>query len=194
MYRRSLFLLALPLLTACGITGSLRVLPQNKAKPVTPSFDQSFYYYDRDQTLFFVMRGTTTEAGKTEQQFLTIRVFWQPRGGVTTLDPSAINATFRYAVLRPDALAMYEGAGFVRLKDSDPGDGTFNAVVVDSDLRLTQASNSFVDTLGRARIAGNFSAVYDDVKAVDLFQTLQQEFFTRSLWAKPAATASATMP
>jgi len=193
MCRRILLLLALPLLAACGSAGPLRIQPLGAAKTVTPSFDQSFYYFDRDQNLYFVMCGSAANAGQTEEQFLTIRVFWQPRGGVTTLNASAINATFRYAILRPDALAMYEGAGFVRL-NSDPGDPTFDARIVDSDMRLTQASNSFTDTLGRARIAGMFSAAYDDAKAVDLIQSLQQEFFTRSLWAKPAATTSATMP
>jgi hypothetical protein len=190
---RWLVFLILPLLAACGTTGALRVVPQSTAKPVFPAFEQSYYYYDRDQNVFFVMRGATTHGGVTEEQFLTIRVFWQPRGGVTTLNPAAINATFRYSILRPDSLAMYEGAGFVRLK-SDLGDETFNGVVVDADMRLTQASNSFGDTLGRARIVGTFSAVYDDAKSVDLQQTLQQEFFARSLWAKPAATVSATMP
>jgi hypothetical protein len=193
MKRLLLLLLALPLLAACGVTGPLRIQPQHAAKTIAPTFDQSYYYFDRDQDLFFVMRSsTTTAAGKTEDQILTIRVFWKPRGGVTTLNPSAINATFRYMVMTPDALGMYEGAGFVRLA-SDPGDATFDARVVDAEMRLTQASNSFVDTLGRARITGNFSAAYDDAKAVDMFQTARQEFFTRSLQASPPATAPATI-
>jgi predicted small lipoprotein YifL len=193
MKRLLLLLLTLPLLAACGVTGPLRIQPQHAAKTIAPSFDQSLYYFDRDQDLFFVMRASTTNAaGKTEDQFLTIRVFWKPRGGVTTLNPSAINATFRYIVMTPDAQGMYEGAGFVRL-DSDPDDSNFAARIIDAEMRLTQASNSFVDTLGRAHLAGAFSAAYDDAKAVDLLQAAQQEFFARSLQARPAATAPATM-
>jgi hypothetical protein len=193
MNRLILVLFVLPLLTACGISGPLRIQSQRTAKPIAPAFDQSYYYFDRDQDLFFVMRSATATAGKTEDQVLTIRVFWKPRGGVTTLNASAINATFRYVIMTPDALGMYEGAGFVRLT-SDPGESTFEARIVDADMRLTQASNSFVDTLGRARITGTFSAAYDDAKAVDMLQTAQQEFFARSLRAGPAATTSATMP
>ena len=65
--------------------------------------------------------------------------------------------------------------------------------VQDGDMRLTQASASFVDTLGRARINGTFSAVYDDARAVDMMLDAQREFFARSLESK-AATQPATGP
>jgi hypothetical protein len=193
MKRLVLLLVTLPLLAACGISGPLRLQSRQSSRTFTPSFDQSYYYFDRDQNLFFVMRSSSTIAGQTQDQILTIRVFWQPRGGVTSLNPSAINATFRYIIMTPDTQGMYEGSGFVRL-DSDLGDSTFHARVVDADLRLTQAGNSFVDSLGRARIAGAFSAAYDDAQAVDLLRTAQQEFFARSQQPKPAAVIPATMP
>jgi hypothetical protein len=193
MKRRVLLLLALPLLAACGITGPLRIQPQNAPKSIAPQFDQSYYYYDHDQTLYFILRSAAADAGKTPERILTIRVFWQPRGGVTTLNPTAINATFRYIVMTPEALGLYEGAGFVRLH-SDLGAPTFHAAAVDADMRLSQASNNFVDTLGRARITGIFSAAFDDAKAVDLLQTVQQEFFTRSLKNHAAGTAPAVTP
>ena len=193
MKRLAFLLLVLPLLAACGVYQPLQIAPLGKATPISPRFGQSYYYYDRDQDLYFVMRSTGTDAatGKAVDQVATIRVFWRPRGGVTTLNPSAVNATIRYVIMTPDAIGMYEGAGFVRL-ESKTGDSRFQARVMDGDLRLTQASTSFVDTLGRAHINGAFTATYDDVKAMDMLRDSQREFFARSLSSKPAETAPGT--
>ena len=49
--------------------------------------------------MLLIMRATTPDAqGQPVDQIATIRVFWQPRGGVTTLDSSAVNATIRYII------------------------------------------------------------------------------------------------
>ena len=193
MKRLAFLFLVLPLLAACGVYKPLQIEPLGKATPISPRFGQSYYYYDGDQDLFFVMRSTGTDAvtGKAVDQIATIRVFWRPRGGVTTLNPSAVNATFRYVIMTPDAIGMYEGAGFVRLL-SKTGDARFQARVLDGDLRLTQASASFVDTMGRAHLNGVFTATYDDAKAMDMLLDSQQEFFARSLNSKTAATVPAT--
>ena len=101
------------------------------------------------------------------EQVATIRVFWRPKGGVTTLQSSAINATIRYVVMSPDAQGIYEGAGFVLL-NSKTGDGKMHARIMDSDMRLTQKTNTFNDTLGRARMKGYFTAAYNDEKTAQL--------------------------
>lgn len=188
-------LLMLPLLTACNVvlvTKPLQIQPARKAPAVAPQFAQSYYYVDRDQNLFFVMRSNAADAGKAIEQTMIMRVFWQPRGGVTTMNPSALNATFRYIVITPEAMGLYEGSGFVRFS-SKPGDASFSARVVDSDIRLTQATTSFVDSLGRANMSGTFTAAYDDVKAMDMLLEAQQEFFARSLKGPMAQTQPATM-
>jgi len=185
--RLAVFLVAIPWLAACAAYQPMQFEPVKKAAAVAPKFSQSYYYYDRNRTLYFVMRSRSTDAatGKPVDQIATIRVFWRPKGGVTTLDPSALNATFRYIVMTPDAVGMYEGAGFVRL-NSDAGDGTFRARIMDGDMRLTQASARFVDTLGRARVNGYFSATYNDTLALDMWLGAEREFFSRSLVSKPA--------
>jgi len=193
MKRLAFLFLFVPLLAACGVYQPLQIEPQRKATPISPRFGSSYYYFDRDQNLSFVMRSTATDSatGKTVEQIAAIRVFWRPRGGVTTLNSSAVNATIRYIIMTPDSMGMYEGAGFVRLLSST-GSSPFQARVMDGDLRLTQASNSFVDTLGRAHINGAFTATYDDAKAMDMLLDSQREFFTRSLNSKPAEAAPAT--
>jgi hypothetical protein len=195
-FRFLILLFVFPLLAACNVfnvvpTAPLQIEPAHKAPAVSPKFTQSYYYVDRDQTLYFILRSTVTDAGKPIEQILTARVFWQPKGGVTTMNPAALNATFRYAVITPEALGLYEGAGFVRL-DSKPGDARFRARVIDADIRLTQASSAFTDTLGRAHVKGGFSAVYDDAKAMDMLLEAQQAFFARSLKGPATQTQPAT--
>ncbi len=193
MYFKPLtLLLVLPLLTACNlVTAPLQIEPARKAPAVAPRFGQSYYYVDRDQDVYFVMRSNITQAGQPIEQVMTIRVFWQPRGGVTTMNPTALNATFRYVVISPTAMGIYEGAGFVRL-DSKLGASPFKARVIDGDMRLSQATVGFQDSLGRAHLNGAFTATYNDAQAVDMLLDTQQEFFARSL--KGPATQPATSP
>jgi hypothetical protein len=192
--RFAFFLLMLSLVSGCNVIARpLQIEPARKATPISPRFSQSYYYFDRDQNLYFVMRASSSDpaTGKPVEQIATIRVFWQPKGGVTTLDPTALNATFRYIIMTPDAVGMYEGAGFVRLSSKE-GASRFQARIMDGDMRLSQASNSFVDTLGRAHVRGTFSAVYDDAKAVDMLRDTEQQFFARSLKSKVPETSPAT--
>ena len=89
-------------LTGCVSYQPLQLEPVKKATPIAPKFSQSYYYFDRDRNLYFVMRSDSTDAatGKPIAQVATIRVFWHPRdGGVTTLNATAINATFRYLLM-----------------------------------------------------------------------------------------------
>jgi len=189
-----MLLCTLPLLSACAVYRPLELQPVKRATPIAPQFSESYYYYDRDQDIYMVMRSHSKDpaTGKPVEQVVTIRAFWHPIGGVTTLNPTAINATFRYLIMTPDAVGMYEGAGFIRLQ-SKTGMKKFEARVMDGDMTLTQASATFVDAIGRARINGYIKATYDDAKAMDLILGAQREFFARSLESKPAsATAPAT--
>jgi hypothetical protein len=180
-----------PLLTGCVAYQPLQFEPVRRAgrapTPVAPRFSESNYFVDHDHNLYFVMRSRTTDSvSRTPiDQVVTVRVFWHPKGGVTTLNASALNATFRYLIMTPDSLGMYEGAGFVRLNSKD-GAPKFEARFIDGDMRLTQASSNFNDTLGRARIRGYFAAFYNDARAYDMLLQAQREFFYRSLEQKPA--------
>lgn len=183
------------LMPACGIAQPLQIEPARRGAAISPRFAETVYSYDRDQNLTFVMRSTGTDqaSGKPIEQLATIRVFWRPKGGVTTLNPSALNATIRYVVMTPDALGIYEGAGFVRL-NSRTGAPNLEARVMDADIRLTQRSDRFVDTLGRAHMRGYFKAVYNDVKTNDMLLNAQQEFFGRSLLSQPVTMPAASIP
>lgn len=180
-------------MAGCQVYQPVQLEPARQTNPISPRFTESTYYYDQDQNLYFVLRSHSTDqpTGKPVEQIATIRVFWRPRGGVTTLNSTALNATFRYVVMTPDAVGMYEGAGFIRLLSST-GAGKMQARITDGEMRLTEASEKFNDTLGRAHIRGYFSATYDDARTLDGLLGAQREFFSRSM--KVPETAPATMP
>jgi hypothetical protein len=191
-----MLLCVLPLLSACAVYRPLQLEPVKRSTPIAPQFSESYYYYDRDKDINIVLRSHSKDpaTGKPVEQVVTIRAFWHPIGGITTLNSTAVNATFRYLIMTPDAVGLYEGAGFVRLQ-SKTGTKKFEARVMDGDMTLMQASATFVDNIGRARINGYVKATYDDAKAMDLMLGAQREFFARSLLSKPPKPpATATAP
>jgi hypothetical protein len=183
--------------TGCAAYRPLQIEPvARKGYVVSPKFSQGYYYADRDNNLYYLLRsrGVDPATRKPVDQLLTVRIFWRPIGGKTTLDPTGLNATWRYVLMTPDSVGMYEGAGFVRLFGKT-GRRRLPARIMDGDLRLTQSSANFQDTLGRARIRGNISALFDDVRAREMLLDAQREFFARSLatgaTTRPAATRAA---
>ena len=189
------FVLALvvaALFAGCTSYRPLQIEPVGKKSlAIVPKFTDSYYYFDRDQNLFVVMRSRTTDAAtnKPVDQVFIARIFWRPIGGKTSMNITSLNATYRYALMTPDSVGMYEGAGFIRLTGKN-GEATLKCRLMDGDLRLTQASASFVDTLGRAHVQGNFSATYDDARAMGMLMDAHREFFARSLLSKPAPAAT----
>ncbi|HUO10013.1 MAG TPA: hypothetical protein VM008_17035 [Phycisphaerae bacterium] len=193
--------LALLTFTSCAAYRPLQIESvSQKETVIVPKFTDSYYYFDRDHTLYLVMRSKTQDkaTSKMVDQIATFRIFWRPIGGRTTMENTALNATYRYVLMTADSVGMYEGAGFVRLWGAD-GVHHLKARLMDGDLRLTESSSKFVDTLGRSRVRGNFSALYNDAKAFDMLLAAHQEFFNRSLTVgltptPPPATSPGTQP
>jgi hypothetical protein len=182
--------------TGCAAYRPLQIEPiARKGYVVAPKFSQGYYYADRDNNLYYILRskGLDPATRKPVDQLFTLRVFWRPIGGKTTLDPTGLNATWRYVLMTPDSLGIYEGAGFVRLFGKN-GRRRLPARIMDGDLRLTQSSANFQDTLGRARIRGNVNAIFDDVRGRELLLDAQREFFARSLATGAATRPAATTP
>jgi hypothetical protein len=161
---------------------------------VTPRLKENYYRVDRDRNLYFALQSSAKDpqSGQPIEQIILVRMFWQPKGGQTTLNPEALNATFRYIVMTPKAVGMYEGAGFVRIYKK-VGKEHMTARILDGDLRLTEASRDFNDNLGRSVFHGSFTAKLSDVKTFDMTAEAQRQFFSRSLvLGKRAETQPAT--
>lgn len=180
----------LGVIAAAGCTSSrpLQIEPVGKKGVVVqPKFTDACYRYDEDGALYFVARNRTSDkvTGQAVDQIVTVRVFWRPVGGKTSLNNTSLNATYRYVLMTEHAVGVYEGAGFVRLWGKNGK--KIDARLMDGDLRLTEASDSFTDTLGRSRIRGSFSARYDDGRAMDMKLQAHRDLFNRSLTLKPEA-------
>lgn len=166
----------------CSSFRPLQIEPvAQKKNVVRPDIQTAVYRADRDGNIYFLLRSQSKDkaSGQPIDQLLVIRMFWRPIGGKTSLEPSALNSTYRYIVMTPSAVGMYEGAGLLRLYDKIGK--TMDARIVDGDLRLSEATESFTDTLGRSRIRGNFSAHFSPADTMDEIIQAQQEFFARSL-------------
>jgi len=187
-----LFLLV-AVLGGCGVYKPLQIEPVGKkTSVVVPQFAAAYYYFDRDQNLHVVMRSQAVdEKDQSYDQIFTARIFWRPVGGRTSLNPASTSMTYRYIRILPESVGgvgVYEGAGFARITGKN-GSREIKVNLVDGELRLTEVSGSFADTLGRARVRGNFTAQYDDAKAVEMLKEAQQEVFARSLPGKPKEEA-----
>ncbi|HVX86287.1 MAG TPA: hypothetical protein VH253_16000 [Phycisphaerae bacterium] len=191
-----LALVLAPLLTGCAAYRPLQIeSAKTRGYVISPRFSQAYYYADRDNTLYYILRSHTVDRTTHQpvDQIFTLRVFWRPIGGKTSLDNTALNATYRYALMTPNSVGLYEGAGFVRLFGKN-GKHRLPARIMDGDLRLTQASSNFQDNIGRARIRGNVNALFDQVRAADALHQAQQDFFAKSRETALAPVPPATGP
>ncbi|MEO1237357.1 MAG: hypothetical protein AAFX76_11270 [Planctomycetota bacterium] len=112
------------------------------------------------------------------QRVATIRMFWQPRAGLTPIDRTSTNALVRFYEFRDspeerDTLGVYAGGGFMRLSGS-PELASVSGSLWDADLRLTDRSEAFTDRLGRAVFRGRFEATRDDAAVTTALRELNQ--------------------
>ncbi len=166
----------------CSSFRPLQIEPVAKKKAIVrPDVRSATYRADRDNNLYFILKSNNKDraSGEPVEQTLIIRMFWRPVGGKTSLEPSALNCTYRYIVTTPSAEGMYEGAGLLRVYDKIGK--RMDARLVDGDLRLSEATENFVDSLGRCRIYGNFTADFAEAKTMSDVIEAQRGFFARSL-------------
>jgi hypothetical protein len=199
----ALFALLLPL-AGCGSflatvgAGPVIIEPVGKKNvaAIQPNLRSIYYRIDRDDNLDIVMQDphtTKKPAHPGDQEYIILRVFWQPRGGVTSLSAESINTTFRYIVINSSGAGLYEGAGFVRLYGK-VGKPKLTARILDGDLRLTESTSGFVDTLGRSRFTGAFSARYSDSQTVARLLDDQRNFFEKTYKIAEASETPTTQP
>jgi hypothetical protein len=179
-------------LAGCGAGGHpLRIEPVgSKAAAYQPNFKQIYYRVDRDNNVYFYTKAPLQKA-KNVEQTLVMRVFWKPIGGKTSLNATALNSTFRYVIYNATGAGSYEGAGFVRFYGKI-GKRDLSVRVIDGDLRLTEATSAFVDTLKRSRFRGKFTAHRDDGRTLEATLDAQREFFGRTFAASKAPPPAAT--
>ena len=106
------------------------------------------------------------------RQMLWAHVFWRPRAGRTTDDPTAVDAVIRYVVASPSGAAAYSGTGFIYL-DKRWG-GVTRARVESGRLRLVRQEGEMADVLGEVELVGVLHAPADAALAAELRRDVRQ--------------------
>ena len=101
-------------------------------------------------------------------------MFIRPNPGRTPIEPDALNASIRHAILAPNnATGIYAGGGFL-LPKSRAASGTFKGTIAKGTLRLEAATPNFTDALGPASLRATFDIPNDDDLAANLAARLAE--------------------
>lgn len=143
-------------------------------------FTRAFYRFKDQNTLTLILIQGPDNA---PHRIAAIDMFWKARAGLTPIDRTATNARVRFFEFRdteaePNTIGVYAGAGFMRLHDN-PTVGTVDGNLWDADLRLTDRSEDYIDRLGRAVLAGSFTAERDDARVTSILRELNQQLEER---------------
>jgi hypothetical protein len=179
--------------------GELTIASRDRGKDgtfeIAGLFDRAIYSIeDRNRLTVVLIDGPAEEP----RRVALVTMLWRARAGLTPIDRTATNASVRFLDLpddgaEPRALGLYAGGGFLRLHD-DPTTGQLDGTLRQFDLRLTDRSENYVDRLGRAVLAGRFTARRDDAAVAVILRGLNQNVtdrlgyprLVRSLDASPA--------
>lgn len=139
-------------------------------------FNSAYYVFDSTESITIVLIEGPED---NPTQAAAIRMMWQPKAGLTPVNPDATNATIQYIVFanrRTDEgffreVGIYSGAGFLHL-DSEPGDARLTASLWQADLLLADRSDRFKDLLGQSTLLGSFTAERDSAKVHELLKRL----------------------
>ncbi len=111
---------------------------------------------------------------RSPRQAVVIRLLWMPEAGATPVDRHATNATITHVIFagRED-VGIYAGGAFL-LPSGEPGDESLGGRIRDSNLRLTDSTQTFVDQLGLSKMTGTFVAQRDDAQVGPLLRQINQ--------------------
>ena len=119
---------------------------------------------DEMLTAFFQSDADWTQISGT---IVHIHLFLDPKPGKTPIEPTAANASIRYALISSGQIGIYDGAGFM-LPGQKPGEESISGSFLSAPLRLSRATEGFADPLTPAKLDLSFDAQLDDQAAPEL--------------------------
>lgn len=119
---------------------------------------------DQMLTAFFQANADWSQISGT---IVHIHLFLDPKPGKTPIEPTAANASIRYAIISNGQIGIYDGAGFI-LPGQKPGKDSINGAFKAAPLRLSRATDGFADPLTPARLDMSFDAKLDEQAAPEL--------------------------
>ena len=111
--------------------------------------------------------------GKLNGQVVNIQVLWEPKPGMTPIEPTTTNASIRLVVFAEGEVGVYGGGGFAWLRGSAE-EGDMGLLLTGSNLSLIARTKNFVDLLSPAEMLGTVQANKDDTKELAIRRVASQ--------------------
>ena len=111
--------------------------------------------------------------GKLNGQVVNIQVLWEPKPGLTPIEPTTTNLSIRLVVFAEGEVGVYGGGGFAWLRGT-ADDGDMGLLLTGSNLSLIARTKDFVDLLSPAEMLGTVQARLDDTKALAIRRAASQ--------------------
>lgn len=141
-------------------------LADNPVK-VTTTPGEAWYAIEPAQVSYYASDLTPEKlaaGGKLSGQVVNIEVIWEPKPGLTPLEPTTTNATIRLVLFAEGEVGVYGGGGFAWLRGK-PEDGDMGLLLTGSNLSLIARTKGFVDLLTPAEMLGTVQGRMDEAKA-----------------------------
>ncbi len=119
---------------------------------------------DAELTAFFA---PSADWSRIEGTLVQVHLFLDPKPGKTPIEPTAVTASIRYAIITAGQIGIYDGAGFM-LPGRKPGRSSIDASISAAPMRLTRATEGFNDLFGAAKLDISFEAPLDERAAPEL--------------------------
>ena len=102
--------------------------------------------------------------GPLSGQVVNIQLLWDPKPGMTPMEPTTTNVSIRLVVFAEGEVGLYGGGGFAWPRGK-PEDGSMGLLLTGSNLSLVARTKGFVDLLSPAEMLGTVTATLDDARS-----------------------------
>ncbi len=141
------------------------------------TFQEAWYNLDRHGNVDLVLRRLShpgAGAESTLTQLVHIRSVWRPIPGRTVTHRTQINGTITYYLVSGRTGTAYDGAGSIFFKEKRGG--RLIGAIEHAKLRPTRHLASSSPLFARAEISGEFAAVHDPRRVIQLVNEMNRLF------------------
>ncbi len=110
---------------------------------------------------------------KLSGQVVNIQMLWEPKPGMTPIEPTTTNISIRLVVFAEGEVGVYGGGGFAWPRGK-PESGSVGLLLTGSSLSLIARTKGFVDLLSPAEMLGTLDAKMNEAKASSIRRTVSQ--------------------
>jgi hypothetical protein len=137
---------------------------------------EAWYMIEPAQVSFYssdIPADQLAAGGKLSGQVVNIQLLWDPKPGLTPLEPTTTNISIRLVVFAEGEVGVYGGGGFAWPRGK-PEDGSMGLLLTGSNLSLVARTKGFVDLLSPAEMLGTVTAQMDDAQSRALRRAASQ--------------------